>query len=190
MVKAKGELAIITEALRRFILLKAAQGTTSAAIIAQKVKAQWAGKNISADQVREVLESAGPDAIKAIREESIAKARAGRKQKDLGLERLLKIEKQAYKDAMNPTNGMSGNSIAALRNSWASIYKQVVQYQKEQGSKPEQSNENAALLSIVQELYLAMTIEQHALFDPRLKEKLGKEWDRIIGTKEQEGDAK
>jgi Mg2+/Co2+ transporter CorB len=184
MVKAKGDLAVITDALRAFILKKASQGTTSAALIAQKCHAQW-NKNVSADQVKQVLESAGPDALKAIREETKAKSQASRKQKDLGLERLLKMEKVAYRDAMNPSNGMSGNSIAAL-NSWAMIYKQVVQYQEKKGNAPEQSSENAALLTIVQELYLVMTPEQHAVFDPRLKDKLGKEWDRIIGSADKE----
>ena len=185
MVKAKGELAIITDALRAFMLKKASQGTISPALIAQKCKAQW-NKNVSASQVKEVLDAAGLDALKAIREKDLAKRRASRKQQDLGLKRLLKMEQVAYKDAMNPSDGMSGNSIAALRNSWAMIYKQVVQYQEKKGNAPEQSSENAALLAIVRELYLVMTVEQHVVFDPKLKEKLGKEWDRVISSTDRE----
>ena len=189
MVKAKGELAVITDALRKFILTEAAQGTTSSAIIAQKVKAQW-NKNVSADQVREVLEAAGPDAIKAIREEMLNKTRSSRKQHDLGMEVLLKIHKLQLKRIMECDKNASGNSFAALCNAQRETWKEIIKHQERLGAKPQQSSENAALLTIIQELYLAMTVEQHVIFDPKLKEKLGKEWDRIIGTKEQEGDAK
>ena len=185
MVKAKGELAPITKPLRAFILETASQGIISPALIAQKCKAQR-NKNVSASQVKEVLNAAGPDALKAIREKCIVKSRASRKQKDLWLKRLLKMEQVAYKDAMNPSDKMSGNSIAALRNSWAMIYRQVVQYQEKKGNVPEQSSENAALLAIVRELYFVMTVEQHVVFDPKLKEKLGKEWDRIISSIDKE----